>query len=92
MRQLAIVPDGAMLIRDGRIQAIGSRAGMERVVSADAEIVDGGGQIGSLEPGKFADFAIHDCGDHRELSYFFGREPAWAVHVGGTCVNNPPCF
>ena len=51
-----------------------------------------GGQIGSLEPGKFADFAIHDCGDYRELAYFFGREPAWAVYVGGTCVYNPPHF
>jgi len=51
-----------------------------------------GGQIGSLEPGKLADFAIHDCGDYRELAYFFGREPAWAVYVGGTCVCNPPHF
>jgi imidazolonepropionase len=51
-----------------------------------------GGQIGSLEPGKFADFAIHDCGDYRELAYFFGREPAWAVYVGGTCVYNSAHF
>ncbi len=45
-----------------------------------------GGQIGSLEPGKRADFAIHDCGDWRELPYFFGREPAEAVYEGGVCV------
>jgi len=51
-----------------------------------------GNRIGSLEPGKFADFAIHDCGDYRELPYFFGREPAWAVYVGGTCVYNSPRF
>jgi len=51
-----------------------------------------GGQIGSLEPGKLADFAIHDCGDFRELAYFFGREPAWAVYIGGTCVYNSPHF
>jgi imidazolonepropionase len=51
-----------------------------------------GHQIGSLEPGKLADFAIHDCGDYRELPYFFGREPAWAVYVGGTCVYNSPHF
>ena len=51
-----------------------------------------GGQIGSIEPGKFADFAIHDCGDYRELAYFFGREAAWAVYVGGTCVYNSPHF
>jgi imidazolonepropionase len=51
-----------------------------------------GGQIGSLEPGKLADFAIHDCGDYRELAYFFGRDPAWAVYIGGTCVYNTPHF
>ena len=51
-----------------------------------------GNRNGSLEPGKFADFAIHDCGDYRELPYFFGREPAWAVYVGGTCVYNSPRF
>ncbi|HMC58290.1 MAG TPA: imidazolonepropionase [Candidatus Solibacter sp.] len=45
-----------------------------------------GHEIGSLEPGKFADFAIHDCGDYRELPYFFGRDPAWAVYVAGQCV------
>src|ERR1039458_7036380 len=43
-------------------------------------------QIGSLEPGKFADFAIHDCDDYRELPYFFGRDTALAVYLAGTCV------
>jgi imidazolonepropionase len=42
-----------------------------------------GDQIGSLEPGKLADFVIHDCGDYRELAYFFGIEHAWKVCVGG---------
>src|ERR1019366_8896001 len=56
MRELAIVPGGAMLIRDGRIHAIGSRAGMERVVSADAQIVDAGGRI--VLPG-FVDAHTH---------------------------------
>jgi imidazolonepropionase len=42
--------------------------------------------IGSLEPGKLADFAIHDCDDYRELPYFFGRDPALAVYVAGRCV------
>jgi imidazolonepropionase len=45
-----------------------------------------GHQIGSLEPGKLADFAIHDCDDYRELPYFFGRDPARAVYLAGTCV------
>ncbi len=46
-----------------------------------------GHEIGSLEPGKFADFAIHDCQDYRELAYFFGRDTALAVYVNGACVH-----
>ena len=44
-----------------------------------------GENIGSLEAGKWADFAIHDCDDFRELPYFFGRDPAVAVYIGGVC-------
>ena len=29
-------------------------------------------KIGSLEPGKFADLAIFDVGDYREIAYYFG--------------------
>lgn len=43
-------------------------------------------QIGSLEPGKLADFVIHDCSDFRELAYFFGVEPARAVYIDGHSV------
>jgi imidazolonepropionase len=42
-----------------------------------------GAEIGSLEPGKRADFVIHDCADHRELPYFFGIETAREVYIGG---------
>jgi imidazolonepropionase len=42
-----------------------------------------GDQLGSLEPGKIADFAIHDCGDYRELAYFFGIDHAWRVYARG---------
>ena len=45
-----------------------------------------GDRIGSLEPGKAADFVIHDCDDYRDLPYFFGRDPALAVYVAGRCV------
>jgi imidazolonepropionase len=45
-----------------------------------------GDQIGSLEPGKAADFVIHDCDDYRELPYFFGRDPALAVYSAGRRV------
>jgi imidazolonepropionase len=43
-----------------------------------------GDAIGSLEPGKWADFVIHDAADYREIPYFFGRDTAREVHIGGT--------
>jgi len=45
-----------------------------------------GAEIGSLEPGKRADFVIHDCADHRELAYFFGVQSAQSVYIGGARV------
>ncbi|MGH9932858.1 MAG: imidazolonepropionase [Pyrinomonadaceae bacterium] len=45
-----------------------------------------GGKIGTLEPGKLADFVIHDAEDYRELAYFFGIEHAWKVYAGGQPV------
>jgi len=42
-----------------------------------------GGEIGTLEPGKRADFVVHDCADYRELAYFFGVEHAHMTYVGG---------
>jgi imidazolonepropionase len=45
-----------------------------------------GAEIGSLEPGKRADFVIHDCTDHREVAYFFGVQSAQSVYIGGVHV------
>lgn len=45
-----------------------------------------GAQLGSLEPGKIADFVIHDCDDYRELAYFFGIEHAWRVYKSGIAI------
>jgi len=42
-----------------------------------------GAELGSLEPGKIADFVIHDCVDYRELAYFFGIAHASSVYVRG---------
>src|SRR5688572_27627608 len=42
-----------------------------------------GDHLGSLEPGKTADFVIHDCDDYRELAYFFGVPHAWRVYCAG---------
>ena len=42
-----------------------------------------GESIGSLEPGKRADFVMHDCADYREIAYHPGVEPATAVYIDG---------
>lgn len=42
-----------------------------------------GHELGSLEPGKIADFVIHACHDYRELAYFFGIEHASQVYCAG---------
>jgi imidazolonepropionase len=48
--------------------------------------VSRGQLIGSLEPGKIADFVIHQFKDYREIGYYFGVEPAEQVFMGGRCV------
>jgi imidazolonepropionase len=45
-----------------------------------------GRQLGSIEPGKLADFVIHDCEDYRELGYFFGIEHPGKVYASGKQV------
>jgi imidazolonepropionase len=51
-----------------------------------------GSQIGSIEPGKLADFVIHDCEDYRELAYFFGIEHPWKVYASGKQSRKPQVF
>lgn len=48
--------------------------------------LDRGDEIGSLEPGKGADFVVHDCRDYREIAYFTGIESANSVYVRGQLV------
>jgi imidazolonepropionase len=45
--------------------------------------LDRGDQVGSLEPGKRADFVIWDCDDYREIPYFTGIELASSVYING---------
>jgi len=45
-----------------------------------------GAEIGSLEPGKRADFVIHDCRDYREIAYFFGVQHPRVVYIEGRRV------
>ena len=42
-----------------------------------------GDQIGSLEPGKRANFALYDCADYREIAYYFGVSQVHSVFVSG---------
>jgi imidazolonepropionase len=45
-----------------------------------------GTEVGSLEPGKAADFVVFDCSDWREIPCFFGVEHAKWVYIGGERV------
>jgi imidazolonepropionase len=50
--------------------------------------VNRGDKIGSLEPGKLANFVIFDCQDYRELAYWFGVPETLAVYIRGNCILN----
>jgi imidazolonepropionase len=52
-----------------------------------AHSLNRGDKIGSLEPGKLANFAIFDCEDYRELAYWFGIPQTHSVYVQGECVS-----
>jgi imidazolonepropionase len=56
LRQLAIIEDGAMLIRGGRIEAAGRRREIENLIQGDCEIVDAGRRV--VMPG-FVDAHTH---------------------------------
>jgi imidazolonepropionase len=45
-----------------------------------------GNQIGSLDPGKRANFTVWDCGDYREIAYYFGVSQLHSVYVSGKRV------
>lgn len=46
-----------------------------------------GGEVGSIEVGKAADFVVWDCRDWREVMYFFGVELVEGTYVGGRLVS-----
>jgi len=56
MRDLAIVPDGAMLIGDGRILQVGTRREIEPLIGSDDSVVDAGQRV--VMPG-FVDAHTH---------------------------------
>jgi imidazolonepropionase len=51
-----------------------------------AHSLDLGDEVGSLEPGKRADFAIWACCDFREIAYFIGVHRADEVFIAGKRV------
>jgi imidazolonepropionase len=56
LSDLGIIADGALLVRDGRIECTGNRDVVERLISADCEVVDAGGRV--VLPG-FVDAHTH---------------------------------
>ncbi|HKC64529.1 MAG TPA: imidazolonepropionase, partial [Pyrinomonadaceae bacterium] len=56
MRELSIIEDGAMIVRDGRIERVGPRNEIEPFIKADYDIVDAGWRV--LMPG-FVDAHTH---------------------------------
>lgn len=56
MRELSIISDGAMLVRDGKIVRVGKRQEIEAEIAPECEVVDAGGRV--VLPG-FVDAHAH---------------------------------
>lgn len=56
LRQLSIIEDGAMLVRDGKIANAGTRSEVEKLIDKDCVVVDAGGRV--VLPG-FVDAHAH---------------------------------
>jgi imidazolonepropionase len=46
MYELAIIPDGALLLGNGRIERVGTRAEIEPLIGPNTEVLDAGGRLG----------------------------------------------
>jgi imidazolonepropionase len=56
LRELSIIEDGALLVRDGRIEKVGARSLIEPLIESGVEAVDAGGRV--VMPG-FVDAHTH---------------------------------
>jgi len=56
MRELSIIEDGALLVRDGSVERVGARAEIEPLIGEGCEVVDAGGRV--VMPG-FVDAHAH---------------------------------
>src|ERR1044072_8358510 len=56
MRALGIIADGALLVASKRIERVGSRDEIERLITAECEVIDAGGRV--VMPG-FVDGHTH---------------------------------
>jgi len=56
MRELGIIPDGGMFVRDGMIESVGSRDEIELLIDSETEVVDALGKV--VLPG-FVDAHTH---------------------------------
>jgi imidazolonepropionase len=60
--------------------------GMTAATINAAHSLNRGDKIGSLEPGKLANFALFDCEDYREIACYFGVPQTHSVYVRGESV------
>lgn len=56
MRELSIIEDGAMLVREGRLAVVDQRSAVEPFIGGEAEVLDAGGRV--VMPG-FVDAHTH---------------------------------
>lgn len=71
LRELSIINNGALLVRDGRIEKAGRKQEIEQLITADYETVDAGGRVvmpGFVDAHTHAVFAGNRAGEFEERS------------------------